>query len=138
LNRIDSIGLRQSSARPAISPAAGAPEIRAVDHVNVAIVGAGTAGLAALREVRDRTDDFVMINAGPYGTMCARVGCMPSKALIAAANAFYARTKLGEFGIHGGSKLVADIAAVLRRIEFSADCAASREPKRITQARLPP
>lgn len=93
----------------------------AVDRVNVAIVGAGTAGLAALREVRDRTDDFVLINAGPYGTTCARVGCMPSKALIAAANAFYARTKLDEFGIHGGSKLVADIPTVLRRVRSLRD-----------------
>jgi cation diffusion facilitator CzcD-associated flavoprotein CzcO len=38
----------------AITTAAGTPEIGAVDRVNVAIVGAGTAGLAALREVRDR------------------------------------------------------------------------------------
>jgi dihydrolipoamide dehydrogenase len=105
----------------AITTAAGAPEIGAVGRVNVAIVGAGTAGLAALREVRDRTDDFVLINERPYGTTCARVGCMPSKALIVAANAFYARTKLDEFGIHGGSKLVADIPTVLRRVRSLRD-----------------
>ncbi|MCL4765546.1 MAG: dihydrolipoyl dehydrogenase [Hyphomicrobiaceae bacterium] len=90
-------------------------------QVNVAIVGAGTAGLAALREVRDRTSDFVLINGGPYGTTCARVGCMPSKALIAAANAFHVRTKLDEFGIRGGDKLVADIPAVLHRIRSLRD-----------------
>ena len=66
----------------AITTAAGTPEIGAVDRVNVAIVGAGTAGLAALREVRDRIDNFVLINEGPYGTTCARVRCMPTKALI--------------------------------------------------------
>lgn len=92
-----------------------------VRQVDVAIVGAGTAGLAALREVRDRTDDFVLINAGPYGTTCARVGCMPSKALIAAANAFHARTKLDEFGIRGGSRLRADVPAVLRRVRSLRD-----------------
>ena len=74
-----------------------------VDRVDVAIVGAGTSGLAALREVRKRTEDFVLINAGQYGTTCARVGCMPSKALIAAANAYHARIKLDEFGIRGGA-----------------------------------
>ncbi|NLE61066.1 MAG: FAD-dependent oxidoreductase, partial [Planctomycetes bacterium] len=58
-----------------------------MQRVDVAIVGAGTAGLAALREVSKRTEDFVLINDGPYGTTCARVGCMPSKALIAAADA---------------------------------------------------
>jgi len=45
---------------------------------------AGTAGLSALREVKKRTQSFAIINDGPWGTLCARVGCMPSKALIAA------------------------------------------------------
>jgi dihydrolipoamide dehydrogenase len=96
-------------------------DIGDIKQVEVAIVGAGTAGLAALREVRDRTDDFVLINAGPYGTTCARVGCMPSKALIAAANAFHARTQFDEFGIRGGSGLRADIPAVLRRVRSLRD-----------------
>ncbi|MEJ8570689.1 dihydrolipoyl dehydrogenase [Microbaculum marinum] len=91
------------------------------DPVEVAIVGAGTAGLAALREIRDRTDDFVLINAGSYGTTCARVGCMPSKALIAAANAFHARTRLEEFGIRGEAALAADIPAVLGRVRALRD-----------------
>lgn len=84
--------------------------------VDVAIVGAGTAGLAALRDVRNKTDDFVLINKPPYGTTCARVGCMPSKTLIAAANAFHNRTLLGEFGILGAEHLRADIPAVLARV----------------------
>ena len=96
-------------------------EIGGDQKVDVAIVGAGTAGLAALREVRGRTDNFVLINAGSYGTTCARVGCMPSKALIAAANAFHARTKLEEFGIRGASGLRADIPAVLRRVRSLRD-----------------
>lgn len=96
-------------------------EISDIKQVDVAIVGAGTAGLAALREVRDRTDNFVLINAGPYGTTCARVGCMPSKTLIAAANAFHARTTLDEFGIRGGAGLRADIPAVLRRVRSLRD-----------------
>lgn len=102
-----------------MSMAASAEDSRGekpVERVDVAIVGAGTAGLAALREVRRQTEDFVLINRRPYGTTCARVGCMPSKALIAAANAFHARTKLDEFGIRGGEALVADIPAVLRRV----------------------
>lgn len=96
-------------------------ESRNIERVKVAIVGAGTAGLAALREVRARTDDFVLINAGPYGSTCARVGCMPSKALIAAANAFHARTKLDEFGVRGGRQLRADVPAVLRRVRSLRD-----------------
>ncbi|MEO8856505.1 MAG: dihydrolipoyl dehydrogenase [Burkholderiaceae bacterium] len=91
------------------------------DRVDVAIVGAGTAGLAALRDVRKQTEDFVLINAPPYGTTCARVGCMPSKALIAAANAFHARMKFDEFGIRGAKALSADIPAVLKRVRALRD-----------------
>jgi dihydrolipoamide dehydrogenase len=90
-------------------------------RVDVAIVGAGTAGLAALREVRKHTENFLVIHDGPLGTTCARVGCMPSKALIAAANAFYARNRLEPFGITGGDKLTANISAVLRRVRALRD-----------------
>jgi dihydrolipoamide dehydrogenase len=86
------------------------------DTCDVAIIGAGTAGLAALREVRKHTERFVLINDGPYGTTCARVGCMPSKALIEAAKAFYRRTALAEFGIRGAETLAVDIPAVLARV----------------------
>lgn len=84
--------------------------------LDVVIVGAGTAGLAALREVRKRTERFILINEPPYGTTCIRVGCMPSKALIAAANALHVRRTAGEFGLRGGEALSADLPAVLDRV----------------------
>ncbi|WP_292996514.1 dihydrolipoyl dehydrogenase [Nitrosomonas sp.] len=84
--------------------------------LDVVIVGAGSAGLAALREVRKYTQRFVIINDGPWGTVCARVGCMPSKTLIEAANAFHRRGTFEEFGIRGGDQLTLDIPAVLRRV----------------------
>jgi len=83
---------------------------------DVIIAGAGSAGLAALREVEKRTRNFIIINDGPWGTVCARVGCMPSKTLIEAANAFYRRNTFDEFGIRGSEQLTVDIAAVLRRV----------------------
>ncbi|SCY64623.1 dihydrolipoamide dehydrogenase [Nitrosospira sp. Nl5] len=83
---------------------------------DVIIVGAGSAGLAALREVKKRTRNFVLINDGPWGTICARVGCMPSKLLIEAANAFHRRGTFEEFGIRGADNLALDLAAVLRRV----------------------
>lgn len=51
-------------------------------HVDVAIIGAGTAGANALREVKRAGKTFVLIDQGPLGTTCARVGCMPSKAVL--------------------------------------------------------
>lgn len=91
------------------------------EHYDVAIIGAGSAGLSALREVRKRTERFVLVNDGPYGTTCARVGCMPSKALIEAANAYHHRRRLEEMGIRGGAGLSVDVAAVLRRVRALRD-----------------
>jgi dihydrolipoamide dehydrogenase len=84
--------------------------------LDVIIIGAGTAGLSALKEVKKRTSRFVVINDEPWGTVCARVGCMPSKLLIEAANAFHRRTSLAEFGITGDEHLAVDLPAVLRRV----------------------
>lgn len=82
----------------------------------VAIIGAGTAGLAALSAIRKQTEDFLLINDGPYGTTCARVGCMPSKALIEAANAFHRRHALQHMGVTGADGLVVDVPAILNRV----------------------
>lgn len=86
------------------------------ETVDVAIIGAGSAGLAALSEVKKRTQNVVIINDGPWGTTCARVGCMPSKLLIEAANAFHHRTTFEEFGIRGADQLTVDRSTVLRRV----------------------
>lgn len=88
---------------------------------DVIIIGAGTAGLAALREVRKRTESFLIVNAGAYGTTCARVGCMPSKALIEAAHAFHRRRDFKAFGIRGASGLQIDVPAVLQRVRALRD-----------------
>lgn len=82
-------------------------------QVDVAIVGAGSAGLAALAEVRKATGNFVVIDDGPLGTTCARAGCMPSKALIQVANDFHRRRRLDGRGIRGGRSLRLDIPEAL-------------------------
>ena len=67
--------------------------------VDVAIIGAGSAGLDAMSEVRKVTDNFVLIDGGELGTTCARVGCMPSKVLIQIADDFHRRQKEGDNGV---------------------------------------
>lgn len=85
------------------------------------VVGAGSAGLAAVREIARRTDRFLLVNDGPYGTTCARVGCMPSKVLIEAANAFHARTMFDTMGVRGADGLTVDLPAVLARVRALRD-----------------
>ena len=68
-------------------------------NIDVAIIGAGTAGLSAYRAARKQGASALLIEGGPYGTTCARVGCMPSKLLIAAAEAMHAQERLAAFGI---------------------------------------
>lgn len=87
-----------------------------VEKVDVLIIGSGTAGLSALREVRRETENFLLVNHGSWGTTCAAVGCMPSKALIEAANAFHARHRFKAFGIEGAQGLRADIPAMLAHV----------------------
>ncbi len=67
--------------------------------VDVAVIGAGTAGLAAYRAARAKTERVVMIESGHHGTTCARVGCMPSKLLIAAGDAAHHARHAGAFGV---------------------------------------
>ncbi|HEY9119138.1 MAG TPA: FAD-dependent oxidoreductase, partial [Marinobacter sp.] len=71
--------------------------------VDVAVIGAGTAGMGAYNAARKHTDNVVIIEGGPYGTTCARVGCMPSKLLIAAADSAHNLQKAPMFGVHPGN-----------------------------------
>lgn len=55
-------------------------------HTDVAVIGAGTAGLSAFHEIRRAGRTALLIDHGPLGTTCARAGCMPSKAVLHAAH----------------------------------------------------
>jgi dihydrolipoamide dehydrogenase len=89
--------------------------------VEVAIIGAGTAGINAMSMVREVTDDFVLINGGPLGTTCARVGCMPSKIMIQIADDFHRRQVLAKEGIDHGGELTMDVSSNLARVRALRD-----------------
>jgi len=90
-------------------------------RVDVAVIGAGTAGLAARREAVKRGAKVVLIEGGPYGTTCARVGCMPSKLLIAAADAAHHVAQAGTFGIRVPDGVRVDGRAVMERVRRERD-----------------
>lgn len=89
-------------------------------QVNVAIVGAGTAGMGAYRAARALTDSVLLIEGGSYGTTCARVGCMPSKLLIAAAEAAHQARHAEPFGVQV-KEVTIDGAAVMARVQRERD-----------------
>ena len=88
--------------------------------VDVAVIGAGSAGMRAFRAARAWTQSVVMIEGGAYGTTCARVGCMPSKLLIAAAESAHAVRQAPEFGVNTGGVDV-DGVAVMDRVRRERD-----------------
>lgn len=90
-------------------------------EVEVAIIGAGSAGLGAYRAAKEYTDSVVMIEGGPYGTTCARVGCMPSKLLIAAAETTHHARHTKSFGIHIDGDVRVDGHAVMDRVRRERD-----------------
>ncbi|MFQ3178159.1 MAG: dihydrolipoamide dehydrogenase [Pseudoalteromonas tetraodonis] len=89
-------------------------------QTDVVVIGAGTAGLSAYRNAKQFTQNVLMIESGPYGTTCARVGCMPSKLLIAAAEAAHSIEMAPAFGVHS-SKPVIDGKAVMARVKSERD-----------------
>ncbi len=81
--------------------------------LDVAIIGAGTAGLSARSEVARVTDNYLVFDPGPLGTLCARTACMPSKALLQSAHDFHRRHDFDRLGIDGSDALRVDGARVL-------------------------
>jgi dihydrolipoamide dehydrogenase len=89
-------------------------------NVDVAVIGAGTAGLGAYRAARAAGASAVLIEGGAYGTTCARVGCMPSKLLIAAAEAAHGIERAHGFGVHADGVRV-DGREVMARVKRERD-----------------
>ncbi len=88
--------------------------------VDIAIIGAGSAGMRAYREASKVTDSILLIENHTYGTTCARVGCMPSKLLIAAAEAAHHAQHMAPFGVTC-SEVKVDGKAVMDRVRSERD-----------------
>lgn len=89
-------------------------------ETDVAIIGAGTAGLAAERSARDAGARTLLVDENFRGTLCAATGCMPSKLLIAAAQAAHGARRAGVFGVRAGDVIV-DGRAVMDRLQRERD-----------------
>jgi dihydrolipoamide dehydrogenase len=87
--------------------------------VDVAVIGAGTAGQNAFRQASKTTKNIVIINDGFWTTTCTTVGCMPSKLLVAAAGRAHDANHSDQFGIHGIAQI--DGAQVMARVQSERD-----------------
>lgn len=92
-------------------------------HVDVVVIGAGTSGLGAYRTAVKSGKRVLLVEGGPGGTTCASVGCMPSKLLIAAAEAAHGAqaSRTAPFGVHVNGTVRIDGHAVMDRVRRERD-----------------
>ena len=91
-------------------------------RVDVAIIGAGTAGMAAYRAAAERrAPRALLIEGGPYGTTCARVGCMPSEAAHRRRRRRAQRRRCRRFGVQVPDGVRIDGRAVMERVRRERD-----------------
>ncbi|HHU95197.1 MAG TPA: dihydrolipoyl dehydrogenase [Alcaligenaceae bacterium] len=90
-------------------------------QTDVVVIGAGTAGMTAYRAITRAGKKAILVEGDQYGTTCARVGCMPSKLLIAAAEAAHAAAHTAPFGVHIEGDIRIDGKAVMQRVKSERD-----------------
>lgn len=91
-------------------------------NADVVVMGGGTAGMGAFRNALRYTDNVYLIESKAFGTTCARVGCMPSKLLIAAAEACHHATHTDPFGVHlDKNSVLVNGQEVMQRVKSERD-----------------
>src|SRR6185503_18112967 len=70
------------------------------ESFDVVVIGAGTAGLAAAKAADAAGARVAVVEQGPLGTFCARLGCMPSKILLHSAEMLALTRRLPAVGVH--------------------------------------
>lgn len=78
---------------------------------DICVIGAGSAGLSIAAGASQMGAETVLIEKGRMGGDCLNYGCIPSKALLAAAKAVQAHSKASRLGLRGAAPEI-DFAAV--------------------------
>jgi pyruvate/2-oxoglutarate dehydrogenase complex dihydrolipoamide dehydrogenase (E3) component len=84
-------------------------------RADVAVIGAGSAGLSVAAGAAQLGVNVVLFEKGEMGGDCLNTGCVPSKALIAAADAAHAVRTAGRLGVRAGAPEI-DFAAVMAHV----------------------
>ena len=93
---------------------------------DICVIGAGSGGLSVAAGAAQFGLDVVLIEKGRMGGDCLNYGCVPSKALIAAAHRVHAAAHAGPFGI-GLPKPEIDFAAVMRHVHRTIEAIAPND-----------
>jgi pyruvate/2-oxoglutarate dehydrogenase complex dihydrolipoamide dehydrogenase (E3) component len=83
---------------------------------DLCVLGGGAAGLSVAAGAAQMGARVVLLEGGKMGGDCLNYGCVPSKALLAAAKHAHAMTAGGSFGIAPASPLI-DFAAVKDHVQ---------------------
>ncbi|WP_341230715.1 FAD-dependent oxidoreductase, partial [Nocardioides salarius] len=111
------------STAPSTAPPTAAPGVRRSDPLttpdgapwDLLVVGGGTAGLVAAHTAAGFGARTLLVERHRTGGDCLWTGCVPSKALLAAAHAAAAARRAPRLGVHVGDVHV-DFAAVMHHV----------------------
>lgn len=73
---------------------------------DICVIGGGSGGLSVAAGASQMGADVVLLESGKMGGDCLNYGCVPSKAMIAAAHAAHAVRSADRFGIAAGEPTV--------------------------------
>lgn len=98
---------------------------------NLVVVGAGTAGLVCAAGAAGLGARVALVERDFLGGDCLNFGCVPSKALLAAARAVAAVRRAGEFGVRVPGEVDVDFGKVMERMRrLRADIAPNDSARR--------
>ncbi len=95
---------------------------------DLVIIGSGSAGFAAAITAREQGARVIMIERGTLGGTCVNIGCVPSKTLLRAAEAYHAaghhpfrgiETRAGDVDLGQTVAQKNDLVSYLRQVKYS-------------------
>ena len=92
----------QLHAADAGTPAPAQPAATRKLKADLVVIGGGSGGLSVAAGAAMLGLDVVLYEKGEMGGDCLNTGCVPSKALLAAAKAAHAARSAGRFGVDAG------------------------------------
>jgi len=99
----------------------GIKDIGSANSYDLAVLGAGSAGFSAAITAAEDGAQVALIGHGTIGGTCVNVGCVPSKALIRAAEAAHAGESASRFDGITVSARVSNWQAVVRQKQSLVD-----------------